>query len=53
MKPYKKTTDVERTWREHGWTPPREDPATLAKWRFYQTLSTSLRETPPPATAKT
>jgi hypothetical protein len=55
MKPYKKTTDVEQTWREHGWTPPREDPAIVAKWRFYQTLSTSLQqnETPPPMIAKT
>lgn len=44
MKPYKKTTDVEKTWKEHGWTPPREDPAIIAKWRFYQTLGVA----PPP-----
>lgn len=37
---YKKTTDVQQTWREHGWSPPSEDPEIRAKWSFYRTLDT-------------
>lgn len=37
---YKKTTDVQQTWREHGWTPPSENPEVRAKWAFYRTLDT-------------
>ena len=37
---YRKTTDVQQTWREHGWTPPSEDPEVKAKWLFYRTLDT-------------
>jgi hypothetical protein len=37
---YKKTTDVQRTWKEHGWTPPSEDPKINEKWLFYRTLNT-------------
>ena len=37
---YKKHTDVQATWREHGWTSPAEDPAIVAKWKFYQTIGT-------------
>jgi hypothetical protein len=37
---YKKHTDVQETWREHGWTSPSEDPAIVAKWKFYQTIGT-------------
>lgn len=40
MRKYKKTTDVQRTWREYGWTPPSEDPEVRAKWLFYRTLDT-------------
>lgn len=40
LKKYKKTTDVQRTWREHGWTPPSDDPEVRAKWLFYRTLDT-------------
>lgn len=35
---YKKTTDVQATWREHGWTPPSEDPVIIEKWKFFQTV---------------
>jgi hypothetical protein len=37
---YKKTTDVQQTWRQHGWRPPSEDPAMIIKWRFFRTLDT-------------
>ena len=40
---YKKTTDVQQTWRQHGWTPPSEDPEIRAKWQFYRTLDTEGR----------
>lgn len=39
---YKKTTDVQSTWREHGWTPPSEDPEIRAKWAYYRTLHTEI-----------
>ena len=37
---YRKTTDVQQTWKEAGWTPPSEDPEVKAKWQFYRTLDT-------------
>lgn len=40
IRKYKKTTDVQQTWREHGWTPPSEDPEIRAKWMYYRTLDT-------------
>lgn len=42
MSKYKKTTDVQQTWREHGWAPPSEDPKTKEKWMFYRTLNTEI-----------
>ena len=46
---YKKATDVQQTWREHGWRPPSEDMAVQSKWHFYRTLSTErvLKEQDP------
>jgi hypothetical protein len=37
---FKRITDVQATWKEHGWTPPSKNPATKAKWKFYRTLDT-------------
>jgi len=42
MHRYKKTTDVQQTWKEHGWTPPSEDPKIRAKWAYYKTLDTEI-----------
>ena len=41
---YKRTTDVQQTWKQYGWTPPSEDPAVVAKWQFYRTLDTASNE---------
>ena len=32
-------TNVLATFRRLGWTPPSEDPAIVAKWKYYQTLA--------------
>ena len=38
-------TCITKRWRLHGWIPPSEDPAILAKWSYYQSLSArSLEE---------
>ena len=37
---YKRVTDVQATWKAHGWLPPSEDPEIKAKWQFYRTLDT-------------
>lgn len=42
MSKYKRTTDVQATWREHGWTLPSEDPKIKEKWQFFKTLDTEV-----------
>jgi len=32
-------TDVSRTLRRTGWTPPSEDKEIQKKWEFYRTIS--------------
>ena len=32
-------TDVVKTFKRMGWTPPSEDPAVVAKWRVYKHLA--------------
>jgi len=32
-------TNVQRTWKKYGWTPPSKDPETIAKWDYYKSLS--------------
>lgn len=44
VRKYKKTTDVQSTWKEHGWKPPSEDPEVRAKWQFYRTLDTETKK---------
>lgn len=38
---FKRVTDVQATWKAHGWLPPSEDPDIRAKWLFFRTLDTS------------
>lgn len=40
FKTYYQTTDVQRTWRLHGWVPPSEIPEVQAKWRIMLKLNT-------------
>ncbi len=42
---YWQTTDVQRTWRRHRWTPPSEDPETVARWAYFRSLNTAQTAT--------
>ena len=35
---WKPTADVQAIWRQHGWTPPSQDPCIVAKWTYFQSL---------------
>lgn len=41
---FKRATDVQATWREHGWTPPGDDPHIRAKWQYFRTLNAVMEE---------
>ena len=41
---FKKATNVQQTWKEHGWIPPSDDPLIRAKWQFYRTLDVQMEE---------
>lgn len=43
---FRKTTDVQATWREYGWTPPGDDPKIRAKWSFFRKLDTEQQTQP-------
>jgi hypothetical protein len=40
---FRRTTDVQRTWKEYGWIPPSEDQRTQLKWSFFRTLNTETQ----------
>jgi hypothetical protein len=31
-------TDVSRTWKRLGWTPPSKDPTVVEKWEYFKSL---------------
>lgn len=39
---FKKITDVQQTWKEHGWVAPSDDPWIKAKWHYYKTLNVQM-----------
>ena len=43
--PYFQSTDVQRTWRRFGWTPPSDDPQIVARWNYYKSLDTERQVT--------
>jgi hypothetical protein len=32
-------TNVQRTWKKHGWVPPSKDPAVVAKWDYFKAIA--------------
>lgn len=44
MTRFRKATNVQQTWKEHGWLPPSDDPTIKAKWQYYRTLDVQLEE---------
>jgi hypothetical protein len=46
---YWQSTDVQRTWRRYGWTPPSKDPETVARWEYFRNLDTEHNQPEGPA----
>lgn len=44
---FRKTTDVQATWREFGWTPPGDDPYICKKWAYFRKLDTEQDQQQP------
>ncbi len=32
-------TNVQRTWKNHGWIPPSKEADVIAKWDYYKSIA--------------